>query len=93
MLFIEARQTAIEYECKYVETSAVLNHKVDELLVGLLKQIKLKLTPHTIDKVALRKNGSLEKPSVCKGPKKLLNKLFRRNTKATTLPCDNLFCL
>jgi len=29
------------YGCKYMEVSAILNHKVDELLVSSLKQIRL----------------------------------------------------
>ncbi|XP_069112514.1 GTP-binding protein REM 1-like [Argopecten irradians] len=37
----EAIATAEQYRCKYVETSASLNHKIDELLVGVLKQIRL----------------------------------------------------
>lgn len=31
------------YDCKYIEVSAILNHKVDDLLVGILKQIRLNL--------------------------------------------------
>jgi len=27
--------------CKYTEVSAILNHKVDDLLVGIVKQIRL----------------------------------------------------
>ncbi|VDI17090.1 Hypothetical predicted protein [Mytilus galloprovincialis] len=41
----QAQQFSKEFECKYTETSDVLNHKVDELLVGLVKQIKLTLNP------------------------------------------------
>lgn len=33
---------ATSFECKYTETSAALNHNVDELLVGILTQIRLK---------------------------------------------------
>ena len=33
---------ASHYECKYAEISAGLKHNVDELLVGLVTQIKLK---------------------------------------------------
>lgn len=33
---------ASAYDCKYTETSGALNHNVDELLVGILKQIRLK---------------------------------------------------
>ncbi len=34
---------ATTYKAKYTETSAALNHNVDELLVGILTQIRLKL--------------------------------------------------
>jgi len=33
---------AARYGAKFVEVSAVLNHKIDDLLVGLMKQIHLK---------------------------------------------------
>ncbi|CAG9793138.1 unnamed protein product [Diatraea saccharalis] len=33
---------ATSYECKFIETSVGINHNVDELLVGLLTQIRLK---------------------------------------------------
>lgn len=34
---------ATAYDCKFIETSVGINHNVDELLVGLLSQIRLKL--------------------------------------------------
>ncbi|ESO82236.1 hypothetical protein LOTGIDRAFT_92070, partial [Lottia gigantea] len=37
----DARLLATGYDCKYAETSAALNHYVDELLVGILSQIRL----------------------------------------------------
>ena len=39
----EARQLASFHECKYVEVSAALNHNVDTLLVGVVKQMRLKV--------------------------------------------------
>ncbi|XP_068990142.1 uncharacterized protein [Neodiprion pinetum] len=39
----EGRSMATSYDCKFIETSVVINHNVDELLVGLLSQIRLKL--------------------------------------------------
>ncbi|XP_045193544.2 GTP-binding protein REM 1-like [Mercenaria mercenaria] len=38
----EGRSLAYSYNCKYIETSAALNHNVDELLAGVLSQIRLK---------------------------------------------------
>ena len=39
----EARFVATSHDCKYVEVSAVLDHNVDTLLVGIVKQIRLKM--------------------------------------------------
>jgi len=36
-----ARHVAFKYDCKFVETSAAINDKVDDLLAGTLKQIRL----------------------------------------------------
>lgn len=38
----EGRSLAKKYECKFIEASACIGHNVDELLVGTLKQIRLK---------------------------------------------------
>ncbi|KAF6197791.1 hypothetical protein GE061_008757 [Apolygus lucorum] len=38
----EGKHLATSYDCKYIETSVGFNHNVDELLVGLLSQIRLK---------------------------------------------------
>ncbi|KAG5678374.1 hypothetical protein PVAND_008056 [Polypedilum vanderplanki] len=39
----EGKAMATAYDCKFIETSVGINHNVDELLVGLLTQIRLKL--------------------------------------------------
>ncbi|XP_033210869.1 serine-rich adhesin for platelets-like isoform X2 [Belonocnema kinseyi] len=39
----EGKSMACSYDCKFIETSVGINHNVDELLVGLLTQIRLKL--------------------------------------------------
>lgn len=41
--FSEGKAMATAYDCKFIETSVGINHNVDELLVGLLSQIRLKL--------------------------------------------------
>ncbi|XP_052062024.1 GTP-binding protein RAD-like [Mytilus californianus] len=88
----EARQLAKEFECKYIETSAVLNHKVDELLVGLLKQIKLKLNPDVIQKATIVTQGKGKKHALLKGTKRLLSKILRRTSQPVS-QCENLFHL
>lgn len=43
LIFTEGKAMATAYDCKFIETSVGINHNVDELLVGLLTQIRLKL--------------------------------------------------
>lgn len=38
----DACNLAIKYACKFVETSVAINDKVDDLLAGILKQIRIK---------------------------------------------------
>lgn len=44
-IFSEGKVAAETQGAKYTEVSAILNHKVDDLLVGVLKQIKLMKDP------------------------------------------------
>lgn len=38
---LAARHAAVRYDCKFVETSVAINDKVDDLLAGTLKQIRI----------------------------------------------------
>ena len=42
----EGVRLATKRHCKFVEISALLDHKVDELLVGIVRQIRLRQTRH-----------------------------------------------
>lgn len=76
------RRIANSCGCKFIETSSGLAHHVDELLVGILAQIKL--NPQRDRDQATRRRRS-------KNRKKILKHLlgFKRKTKS----CENLFIL
>lgn len=57
--FAEGKTAAENYDCKYTEVSAILNHKVDDLLVGILKQIRLTLERSSKQKRDKKKSSSL----------------------------------
>lgn len=40
--FSEGKALAVSRDCKFIETSSGIQHNVDELLVGILKQIRLR---------------------------------------------------
>lgn len=36
----DAKKVATRYNCKYIETSVALNHNVDQLLAGIIRQVR-----------------------------------------------------
>ncbi|XP_076685790.1 uncharacterized protein LOC143377876 [Andrena cerasifolii] len=79
---VVGRRLANNCGCKFIETSSGLAHHVDELLVGILAQIKLNPQRHR-DQATRRKRS--------KHRRRILKHLlgFKRKTKS----CENLFVL
>lgn len=74
-LSVEGRSAADGYGCKYIELSAALNHRVDELLVGIHKQIRLK-TEADNDELESKVSKAKERKSSFKRTKRFLEKVF-----------------
>ncbi|XP_035216166.1 GTP-binding protein GEM-like, partial [Stegodyphus dumicola] len=99
----EGKSIACSYECKFIETSAAINHNVDELLVGLVSQIRLKNRqkdePHRVSKPSspssspLRKGGGSVKGTLRSSlrTKGLINRLLGKGVRSKS--CDNLHVL
>lgn len=88
---------ATSRECKFIETSSGIQHNVDELLVGVLKQIRLR---ETRDK-KLRRQGSkgkllsrLHNSKTAMSlhlAREILNKMCLNDSKSKS--CENLHVL
>ncbi|OWA53936.1 putative GTP-binding protein GEM [Hypsibius exemplaris] len=94
----EGKSTASSYDCKFTETSAGLNINVDELLVGILTQIRLKekcAQKKSKNKRALKYKGrQKEKRSLTSGYEKafgMLSRLLSKNSLSKS--CGNLHVL
>ncbi|XP_059156716.1 GTP-binding protein REM 1-like [Physella acuta] len=88
-----ARLVAETYDCKYAEVSASLNHHLDELLVGILTQIRLHMRiPFTTISFP-GKEPRAEKTRPVKGPRSFFMRLFRRYGRKSERPCENLHVL
>ncbi|XP_043487190.1 flocculation protein FLO11-like isoform X4 [Polistes fuscatus] len=88
----EGKSMATSYDCKFIETSVGINHNVDELLVGLLTQIRLKLEnperTRDLFRKRSRKNRSRSPLGSCSennSPKK-----YRGSRTSTSLKVRNL---
>lgn len=60
LLPTEGKAMATQYDCKFIETSVGINHNVDELLVGLLSQIRLKLENPEKSRYTNKRSGARE---------------------------------
>lgn len=57
--FTEGKALAVARDCKFIETSSGIQHNVDELLVGILKQIRLRETREKkMNKSSLKKENN-----------------------------------
>ncbi|XP_076358359.1 GTP-binding protein GEM-like [Tachypleus tridentatus] len=84
----EGRAAATSYNCKFIETSAGINHHVDELLVGLLTQIRLKRQQEK-ESIGVEKAKSRSSESSCGKVKRIIKHILHKSS-AKSKSCHNL---
>lgn len=82
------------YGCKYIEVSALLSHKVDDLLVGILRQIRLSEKKQLEEETKHRKSSGITECMddsmsclVSRSRHKVLSRLRSKPSRS----CENLF--
>ena len=95
-VFTEGKAAANTYDSKYIEVSAAIDHKIDELLVGVLKQIRLiKKKYHNCKpgwKFGRDPGTFLDSCCLLQARENVLAKIFR-GEKGASKSCDNLYVL
>lgn len=89
----EGKSLACAHDCKFIETSSGIQHNVDELLAGILKQCRLWDAKQRKDTKTRDKNklhGSRTSISLHIA-KEILDKLCFQNSKSKS--CENLYVL
>ncbi|XP_018411920.1 PREDICTED: GTP-binding protein REM 1 [Nanorana parkeri] len=85
----EGRACAVVFDCKFIETSAVLQHNVRELFEGMVRQIRLRRDgPDAAEICRLR---SQRKESLSKRARRFLDRIVTRNSK-TVLKVHSRSC-
>ena len=85
----EGKAAAKTYDSKYIEVSAAIDLKIDELLVGVLKQIRLH--KHKYKKIGCH-HGLLESLHLHRARHNALIKVIK-GRHSTSKSCDNLYVL
>ncbi|RZF42279.1 hypothetical protein LSTR_LSTR003897 [Laodelphax striatellus] len=83
----DGKQLAASRDCKFIETSSGIQHNVDELLVGILKQIRLRETRERKRQKQSRLHGSRTSLSLNLA-KEILHKMCLIDNKSKS--CENL---
>ena len=83
-LLLEGKSAAATFDCKYFEVSALMSLRVDELLAGVVNQIRLR---------KLKRLGPCSPVTEGrKSPLRLINKILKRQAPVSK-SCDNLLVL
>lgn len=93
-IYSEGKGLAVSKDCKFIETSSGIQHNVDELLVGILKQIRLR-------EMLEKKKSMTKEKSKMKGSKTSLRLHFAKeilqkiclNDISKSKSCENLHVL
>lgn len=86
----EARACAMMFDCKFIETSAALQHNVAELFEGVVRQLRLRLE----GKEAGAHPASVHKrkESLTKRARRFLDRLVARNSSKVALKVRSKSC-
>ncbi|XP_062583015.1 GTP-binding protein GEM-like [Saccostrea cucullata] len=90
----EGKTAAQVFSCKYVETSVSFQMKIDELLVALVRQIRLTLDPKSINRNEYNKSNR-HFPRRFVRARTLLHRLFGKKSKSrrNKEACEEIFKL
>ena len=86
--FTEGQACAEKHRCKFIEVSTVLNYKLDELLVGIVTQVRLKRQATSRMAVVMAEaTGCYDQALV------VVDRLFGKRYPRRHRSCDNLLSL
>ncbi|XP_077192152.1 GTP-binding protein REM 1 [Paroedura picta] len=86
----EGRACAVVFDCKFIETSAALQHNVTELFEGVVRQIRLRRDSKEAN--ARRMSLYKRKESLTKKVRRFLDRLVARNSKKVALRVRSKSC-
>ncbi|KFQ96323.1 GTP-binding protein REM 1, partial [Nipponia nippon] len=86
----EGRACAVVFNCKFIETSAALQHNVAELFEGVVRQIRLRRGGK--EAPAHPAPGQKRKESLTKRARRFLDRLVARNSSKVALKVRSKSC-
>ena len=84
--FAEGRACAVVFDCKFIETSAALQHNVDELFEGVVRQLRLRREGKE------SASSHRRKESLTKRARRFLDRMVARNSSKVALKARSKSC-
>ncbi|MBN3292107.1 GEM protein, partial [Polypterus senegalus] len=75
----EGRACAVVFDCKFIETSAAVQHNVSEMFEGIVRQVRLRRDSKEVNEKRMALNRRRE--SIPKKAKRFLDKMVAKNNK------------
>lgn len=82
----EGRACAVVFDCKFIETSAALQHNVDELFEGVVRQLRLRREGKE------SASSHRRKESLTKRARRFLDRMVARNSSKVALKARSKSC-
>ncbi|TRY59718.1 hypothetical protein DNTS_002508 [Danionella cerebrum] len=86
----QGRACAVMFDCKFIETSASLQHNVNELFEGIVRQIRLRRDSKETNE--RRRSVYKRKESITKKARRFLDRLVAKNNKKMALKVRSKSC-
>lgn len=86
----EGRACAVVFDCKFIETSASLQHNVTELFEGVVRQIRLRRD--STEAIQRRRSVYKRKESLTCKARRFLDRLVARNNQRMAVKVRSKSC-
>lgn len=88
----EGRACAAVFDCKFIETSAAMQHNVWEAFHGIVRQLRLRRDPKEVNKRRKRRSCKVRRESIPTKARRLLDKMMAKKNPSVAFWLKSKSC-
>lgn len=89
---LEGRACAAVFDCKFIETSAAMQHNVWEAFHGIVRQLRLRRDPEEVNKRRKRRSCKVRRESIPTKARRLLDKMMAKKNPSVAFWLKSKSC-
>lgn len=90
--FSEGRTCAAVFDCKFIETSAAMQHNVWEAFGGIVRQLRLRRDPEEVNQRRKHRSRKARRESIPSKARRLLDKVMARKNPSVAFWLKSKSC-